>query len=731
MKKWLLIILSLSILAACSSDSDQPDPVQPAAETAYKVVVIATSADRPQWEKIISWACKNIKDAQYGLSKKVGFDIIWKNEDDADLLDYVTQVSADSSVVAVVGPSLTKNADPIATILNRQKKLLFTPYITNVEFQRKWASKNTVWNMAESEIAQLEIMLYLISLYGEDSRVSLVTYDDNGDNQIKNSFSDWFGFLATEMKLNVGDVYLYNDEESLRDACRVAGAWNYTLDGNPRPIIIFAPANSEEALIFDDEWYNLYHSEAEEDIVYYPISLVCSSTFMNEKVIRNLKSAYSPYIGLELFARPESGFATAYLAHFGAKPLEEGTYTADITNGEAQLYDVFLLLSYALTRMEYSGSNLPQALIDVVDGKESMGQSWMPADSRLNYMAYRNGQVPNVDGVSSTWDFEPTTHCSPYGTTYRQRKYINEEFHTTDYISTEGSNRTISVADMWDWTYEKKSYEEIFEEGDIEYSILEHNWALLVAASYGWNNYRFGADIFAIYQFLRKNGYDDDHIILVTEDDLAQNPKNPFKGELHISSDGPNVYNQAAIDYHTSDLTPLDFTNILTGNKTERLPRVIEATERDNVFVFWSGHGSVGWLEYGEYGQFDYHSIKYMLQKCYDEKKYRKMLFCVEACYGGGVGKVCEGVPGVLFITGASPTEPSKADIWDDRYDTYLSNGFTRGFTTEIASNPMITIHDLYLKLMKYTTGSHVSIYNSADYGSVYNSGMAEFVYGF
>lgn len=53
------------------------------------------------------------------------------------------------------------------------------------------------------------------------------------------------------------------------------------------------------------------------------------------------------------------------------------------------------------------------------------------------------------------------------------------------------------------------------EETGMVYPELKDKWALLVAASTGWNNYRHQADIFAIYQRLKLSGYDDDHIVLI------------------------------------------------------------------------------------------------------------------------------------------------------------------------------------------------------------------------
>ncbi|MDQ9825980.1 C13 family peptidase, partial [Acinetobacter sp. 163] len=82
------------------------------------------------------------------------------------------------------------------------------------------------------------------------------------------------------------------------------------------------------------------------------------------------------------------------------------------------------------------------------------------------------------------------------------------------------------------WNWKKNQIQDFSDETDIRYPALQDKWALLVASSKDWKNYRHQADILSVYQMFRERGYPDDHIILIMEDDLAQNPKNPFKGEV-------------------------------------------------------------------------------------------------------------------------------------------------------------------------------------------------------
>lgn len=116
------------------------------------------------------------------------------------------------------------------------------------------------------------------------------------------------------------------------------------------------------------------------------------------------------------------------------------------------------------------------------------------------------------------------------------------------------------------------------------------------------------------------------------------------------------------------------------------------------------------------------------LAQMHSSRKYRKLLMMVEACFSGGVMQSCEGVPGVLAVTAANGEETSKADVFNGELKIWMSNRFTSTFTEQITQNPAISMRDLYYRLFINTVGSHVMVYNAANYGNLYNANMAEFI---
>ncbi len=102
-------------------------------------------------------------------------------------------------------------------------------------------------------------------------------------------------------------------------------------------------------------------------------------------------------------------------------------------------------------------------------------------------------------------------------------------------------------------------------------------------------------------------------------------------------------------------------------------------------------------------------------------------MLAIETCFSGLWGEALQGQPDVLVLTAANGYETSKADVFDQQLGVYLSNAFARTFRTMVGSRQSPTLYELYRELYKTTTGSHVTIYNNEQYGSVYTETMQDF----
>lgn len=341
--------------------------------------------------------------------------------------------------------------------------------------------------------------------------------------------------------------------------------------------------------------------------------------------------------------------------------------------------------------------------------------------------ALARGESPYVRGASGPLRFDSKIFTNVLATTYYCYRIYDGQYIILDYNTSDGGNRTDATLAGWNWR--ASQMQDFEDDGNFSYPDHTGNWALLVATSSGWSNYRHQADVLAIYQQLKLHGYNDDRIILIAEDDIAHHINNPEPGVVRVSPLGANVRDNVKIDYRLSDLSPDDFLSIIKGKKSDKLPYVIESGKGDNIFVFWSGHGEPGamcWnnLPHGMTSSM----LSEALREMADANCYRKLLMMVEACYSGSVMNGCANVPGMLFITAANPDETSKADIFSGNLNVWMSNRFTSTFIEQITENSVVSLRDLYYRLFINTVGSHVMVYNAHNYGNLYASGIEEFI---
>jgi glycosylphosphatidylinositol transamidase (GPIT) subunit GPI8 len=297
------------------------------------------------------------------------------------------------------------------------------------------------------------------------------------------------------------------------------------------------------------------------------------------------------------------------------------------------------------------------------------------------------------------------------------------QYFTLEYLSADGGSRTTSTLQAWD--VQRQSYQQ-FSNSQADGNYPEHsgeNWAVVIGTSDTWAYYRHQADALAMYQLLKRHGYDDDHIILVIADNIAYDSHNIYPGVVKVRPDGENVYEGAVIDYRLDEIYVDDLKAIMTGQKSERYPQVIAPDSNDNVVVFWCGHGAKNALKWGS----DDVVYDYQIASIIEAMEYRKMLWTMDACYSGTIGEACEGIPGLLVITSANAYEPSKADVKDPEMGIWLSNGFTREFQETVDANPSISLRDLYYELARNTVGSHATVYNVENYGNMYKESMNEY----
>ena len=124
---------------------------------------------------------------------------------------------------------------------------------------------------------------------------------------------------------------------------------------------------------------------------------------------------------------------------------------------------------------------------------------------------------------------------------------------------------------------------------------ISKQYAVLMAGSRGYNNYRHQADVFRIYKILTERGLDKSNIVLLAYDDIVDHRLNPYKGKVFSTSNHENVYpGSENIDYRGKSATAENFLRVLIGDSHNG--RALQTTEEDDLFIYYDDHGAPGLL---------------------------------------------------------------------------------------------------------------------------------------
>jgi len=165
-------------------------------------------------------------------------------------------------------------------------------------------------------------------------------------------------------------------------------------------------------------------------------------------------------------------------------------------------------------------------------------------------------------------------------------------------------------------------------------------WAVLIAGSNGFGNYRHQADICHAYQIMKGGGLKDENIIVFMYDDIAHNEGNPRHGVIINHPQGGDVYAGVPKDYVGEDVTVGNFLAVLLGDKTTLTGgsgKVVDSGPNDHIFVFYSDHGGPGVLGMPTYPYLYADDLVDTLKKKHVMGTYKSMVFYLEACESGSI----------------------------------------------------------------------------------------------
>ncbi|CAG13252.1 unnamed protein product [Tetraodon nigroviridis] len=240
------------------------------------------------------------------------------------------------------------------------------------------------------------------------------------------------------------------------------------------------------------------------------------------------------------------------------------------------------------------------------------------------------------------------------------------------------------------------------------------NWVVIVAGSNGWDNYRHQADACHAYQIVHRNGIPDEQIVVMMYDDLAENRMNPTPGKLINRPSGSDVYKGVPKDYTGDDVTPENFLAVLKGDSANAKGKVIQSGPNDHVFVYFADHGAPGILAFPN-DDLAVKDLQDTIQYMHENKKYKRMVFYIEACESGSMMESLPNDINVYATTAANAHESSYACYYDEKRDTYLGDWYSVNWmedSDEMTLNQE-TLLEQFEIVKSRTKNSHVMQYGS------------------
>uniref|UniRef100_UPI00174F7D81 Asparaginyl endopeptidase n=1 Tax=Clitoria ternatea TaxID=43366 RepID=UPI00174F7D81 len=260
-------------------------------------------------------------------------------------------------------------------------------------------------------------------------------------------------------------------------------------------------------------------------------------------------------------------------------------------------------------------------------------------------------------------------------------------------------------------------------------------WAVLVAGSNGYENYRHQADVCHAYQLLIKGGLKEENIVVFMYDDIAWHELNPRPGVIINNPRGEDVYAGVPKDYTGEDVTAENLFAVILGDRSKvkgGSGKVINSKPEDRIFIFYSNHGGPGVL--GMPNEQILYAMDFIdvLKKKHASGGYREMVIYVEACESGSLFEGIMPKDLNVFVTTASNaqenswgtycpgTEPSPPPEYTtclgDLYSVaWMEDSESHNLRRETVNQQYRSVKERTSNFKDYAMGSHVMQYGDTN----------------
>ncbi len=725
----ILCLSMVCMMTSCRENLDSGDNTSKMKTAPYKIAVVLPLSQNEDYKKridnTVEWAMENLRNAQQKLflegdTNVISLDIEWYDEDKANLSELGTKLTRRDSIMLIVGPQKNEDVNILAPLCQKADKPLIVPSASSEDVIRRYAVTKSgdrmeqpfLWSLCESDVAQSNILVAtawegMEDQEGKTKTIALLT----PDNTYGKTFYDWVPYMAVNMGIQLQDKNLVQyTQDNLAEKAREA------MQSGADCLICAAETPAAVKTILEAKKSS---GSNVGRILFTDAALSSSLTELDNLSKEGLE-------GIAHYAKPETGFTKAYKERFGCYPA----------GFEAQVYDAILLSGITAFVKKHASDELMSTnetirLITAVG--DTPCTAWDEQGMYNLFQLLAKGEDAKITGASGLLRFDSESYTSIVESTYLHWLVYNKEFKALEFRTLTGSDGSTSAMAAWNWAAENVPELED-EDSPLHFKEMKDKWAILVQGSSGWDDYRHQADVLNVYQLLKRNGWPDDHIILIISDDIANDKRNLTPGEVRTNLNGPDLYKTAKIDYSSDSLTVADLKSILLGSQSFHLPTVLNTTDQSDILLFWSGHGisETATLPNCFYWRndrtiFSETEFRETLEKMFDGKRFRKMLMLLEPCHSRNMAMQTDHIPGMMAIAAANGNESSFADYHSSMMGIWMSDRFSNNLVNTLTTNPTQTYKELYEYLYKHTLGSHVYIENAGYFGNLFKDSPKEF----
>lgn len=262
------------------------------------------------------------------------------------------------------------------------------------------------------------------------------------------------------------------------------------------------------------------------------------------------------------------------------------------------------------------------------------------------------------------------------------------------------------------------------------------SWAVIVAGSNEYYNYRHQSDACHAYQIVKRNGIPEERIIIMHYDDIAHNSQNPFPGKVFNKPTaagvaGVDVYAGCGKDYTGSSVTADNFIAIITGNSAAVKGgngKVLKSGPNDNVFIYFTDHGGVNIIAFPVGAYLQATRLNQALKQMHDRGMYKKLVFYLEACESGSMfSGLLPANLNIYATTAANPSEsswgfycPPEDTVNGKHINSCLGDEYSIQWMEDTdAKGPLESLADQFTTVKAKTLKSHVMQYGDVSWVSL------------